>query len=273
MVMFVILSQVAALVLGRPLQLSDFSSPFGFMAVVIFIYFGTFFYSPLIGLARLVPMLETRILSGTYDPLAALIIGLTYAAVTICCFHFGKKARERTSTYMKQADWDMTIAQSEQVETTGKLCSEAVPPQRENLRQRLSRQLPAILCALSALFFVLWVAQVQDKSEFALLVKANANDVRADFVEYLSAEDEQGYWRVVADFKAFEQAYVLYCEKAGRPESGVQCSEIYNVLSTDPEKTKPHLEEIYDRMRFWEHSLGNEKSYAQMAELHAILTQ
>lgn len=250
------------------------SSPTGMLIIFVVWYLvGSFFYSPLIGLARLVPALETRILSNSYDPLVALIIGLTYAAFSVFCFHLGTKARKRTIADMQQADWDMSVAQSEQVETTGKLCGEAVPPQRENLRQRLSQRLPALLCALSVLFFVLWIAEVQDKSELALLVKTNAKAVRAGFVDFQSSGEEPDYWRAVADFKAFEQTYSLYCEKAGRPESGAQCSVIAGVLSTDPEKAKPYLEEIYDHMRFWVYSLGSEKSYTRMAELHAIMTQ
>lgn len=77
----------------------------------------------------------------------------------------------------------------------------------------------------------------------------------------------------MADFKAFEQAYSLFCEKAGNPESGEQCGEICSVLSDDPDRAKRALEEITSRIGFWGNGIGFKKGYDQMAELHAILTQ
>ncbi|HWP79101.1 MAG TPA: hypothetical protein VN446_00515 [Candidatus Acidoferrum sp.] len=230
-----------------------------------------FFYSPLIGLARLVPGFDIRILYTDYDPLSAVVIVLMYAGISVCGYRTGQKARERAAEDAGQPQPEADLAQSEQVppDASGDI---PLPLRPEKLSRRLRRRLPAVCCALSVLFFVLWAAQAQDKSGLTLLVKSSADAVQHSLSEFRSTGDEGDYRRAAADFRAFEQAYSLFCEKAGRPESAAQCREICNVLLTDPEKAKPHLEEIYDRMRFWEYSVGAEKSYEQMAELHAILT-
>lgn len=247
----------------------------------------------------------------SYDPLSALFIVVIYATISVCSYHFGKKAREHSQSDAPQpisnpdstqpavsvgeddllnpenasnaqgtacvSNDDLASVQLEGISCTqegGNIPETGLVLSRhKDRRSRLLRRLPTICCALSVLFFVLWVAQAQDKSDLALLINSASEAVYDEFSVYSSTCDDGDYWRMVAEFKVFEQAYVLYYEKAGHPQSGAQCSEIYEVLSTDPDRAKPHLEEFSASIYACGHSVGMERAYMWMAELHDILTQ
>jgi len=241
--------------------------------ISIFVFFASaFFYSPFLGLARLVPALEMRILREpySYDPAATLIVGLIYAVVLVYFFNLGKKRYQLAAPDAAQESSEAAPQPSEghPEETPDGINSDpgAIRPKRH-------LALTPILFALTALFLVLWIATAQDKSALALLVKSSADAAQNSFYIYEESKDEQAYWHAAADFKAFEQSYVLFCEKAGCPESGAQCSEIYDILSNDSGRAKMYWKEISSRLTFWENGIGFKKGYDQMAELHAILMQ
>ncbi|HWP79105.1 MAG TPA: hypothetical protein VN446_00535 [Candidatus Acidoferrum sp.] len=226
------------------------------------------FYSPLLGLVRLLPGLETRVITSFYLPSVSFPVALVYAAATYGCYKLGGKVRERALKDAEGAQPGPDAA----LEGPASAGQDA-PLRPEKPRDRLFRQLFALLCVLSALFFVLWTAERQDNSRYALLVRSTAAALRVSIEACGSDGGERDYRRVVADFRAFERAYARYSERVGRQGSAALCGEIYEALLNDPARARPLLGRIAYNLSVWENSLGYDADPEQMAELHKIFAQ
>lgn len=69
------------------------------------------FYSPLIGLVRLLPALEIRVATSFYLPSVSFPVALVYAAATYGCYKLGGKARGRALKDMEKEQLELGAMQ------------------------------------------------------------------------------------------------------------------------------------------------------------------
>ena len=230
----------------------------GFLLVMVIIVFYAFYaalYIPLVGLVRLVPMLNTRLLSAqSGDPLISVIIGLSYLALSVGCFRLGQKARERADARqaspdtgnlpekpMTANDLDGKAAQPEPSAFADAPDGKSASQQSKNI---VIRRFLAVMCILTALFFVLWVAQIQNQSQITALVRSSAITACEEFEKFEATRRVQDYWSAVAEFKAFEQNFRLFAEKASLKQELAMCTEVCEALTENPERGMRYPQEL-----------------------------
>ncbi|MPM21903.1 hypothetical protein SDC9_68353 [bioreactor metagenome] len=62
--------------------------------IIIGVMLAAAFYTPMIGLFRIVPALRIRAASTFFDPVLAVLTGLIYLAVSVICYSLGRRAKD-----------------------------------------------------------------------------------------------------------------------------------------------------------------------------------
>ncbi|MPM21902.1 hypothetical protein SDC9_68352 [bioreactor metagenome] len=263
----------------------------GFLLVMVIIVFYVFYavlYIPLVGLARLVPILNTRLLTAQNgDSLLSVIIGLSYLVLSVGCFRLGKKARERADARqsspdtgnlpkkpMTANDLDVKAAQPEPSAFANAPDGKSASQQSKNI---VIRRLLVVMCILTALFFVLWVAQIQNQSQIAALVRSSAITAYEKFEKFESTRRVQDYWSAVTEFKAFEQNFRLLAEKASLKQELAMCTEVCEALTENPERGMRYPQELRRLFASFAGDLRYEYqlslTFGKMAELRDTLSK
>ncbi|HWP79100.1 MAG TPA: hypothetical protein VN446_00510 [Candidatus Acidoferrum sp.] len=220
------------------------------------------FYIPLAGLVRLVPFLGTRMANsyvlydGPMAPIATIAICLMYLSVSIVCHALGRKAQTRTRPCPRQNEpadipeagcTGQSPAAMGEEQNGGGATAKAPEPVSDKTACRVMSTweknravLSIIALGAAMLFFVLWVAEGQDKSQFAALVVSNAAAAYEGFEDYQVTLRESDYWTAVADFAAFEQSLRLLFGEDGAKEEVAVCGEVYKLLISNPDNAMRH---------------------------------
>ncbi|HWP79106.1 MAG TPA: hypothetical protein VN446_00540 [Candidatus Acidoferrum sp.] len=128
-----------------------------------------------------------------------------------------------------------------------------------------SKLLIAALCLTTVTFCWLWQAERRDRSDLILLAQANAATCAGGFEDYLKTGDDAMYWSAVADFRAFEQAYLVLSD--GTAGNYIFCNEVYARLVFYPEVSKRHVEEVAAAMRMLAADVRDPAGFVEMAAL------
>lgn len=129
------------------------------------------------------------------------------------------------------------------------------------MKKRLPIILAAVFAVLAVVFLCLWQAERQNAFEESLRFAQNeAAAAQTCFEEYRDQGAERNYWFAVAEFRAFQQAFLAAAPEPGEraaswPYSSDTWSIVYITLSAvhadltiHPERGQEHLDKIIEAL-------------------------
>ena len=139
----------------------------------------------------------------------------------------------------------------------------------------MKKSVPVLLIVLfaaaAALFCGLWLRERSDRDDVRRLAQSGASEAYESFLDYASSGDDGDYWRGVAAFRSFEQAYQMLAEGTNREANYIFCNEVYAALLLSPDKSREHIPELCQVMELLSKDVEDVTGYGRMAELRNTL--
>lgn len=135
------------------------------------------------------------------------------------------------------------------------------------MKQRWKRGIFLCVLTLSVVFCGLWLYEKNDRAEMEQLCQAAAASSRDAFQEYRDHGNEDAYWRAVADFRTFEQAYFALEPDGAASAEYIFCNTVYGALVGSSEDAKKNLDELIVVMTTVAADIYDPNGYIQMADL------
>ena len=127
------------------------------------------------------------------------------------------------------------------------------------------------LAVTSSIFCGLWLRERNDRDDVLRLARSGASETYESFLDFRSSGDDSDYWRGVAAFRSFEQAYQTLVDGTNRETNYTFCNEVYASLLLSPEKSREHIPEICQVMELLSKDVEDVNGYARMADLRNTL--
>ncbi len=135
------------------------------------------------------------------------------------------------------------------------------------MKNRIQTIIIICLTALTLLFGFLWQREKSNRADLRMLAQASAKDAYTQFASYQERGEESDYWKGVAAFRSFEQAYYLLTENTNKNGNYVFCNEVYGDLVLHPQKCQEYMADIIAVLDILTRDVESENGHLKMSEL------
>lgn len=132
---------------------------------------------------------------------------------------------------------------------------------------KLSLPLSMLFLVLAIVFACLWIHEKNDKSELLCLAQSSISESCGCFAEYQRTGYESEYWKGVAAFRSFEQAYGMLVRDTNRRSEYGDCDMLYGKLTLSPGTGQKYIEEIIEVLSILSEDAMDRNGYLQMTNL------